>query len=359
MTEKTIIIAEAGVNHNGSEELALKLIDVAAEAGADYVKFQTFRASEIAAKNAPLADYQAKNVNGENGQLKMLQKLEISHETHKKLFSHCQSRGVKFISTPFDTESLHFLDSEIGVELIKIPSGEIVNPLLLIEAGRTGKPIILSTGMATLADIELALGALAYGMSDQSRSPSENVFKDCYLSDAGQAALLKKVMLLHCTTEYPAAFCEINLKVMDTYAAAFGLPVGLSDHSPGISIPIAAVARGARILEKHFTLDKNLPGPDHLASLAPDELKQMIRSVREVEQAIGHGRKIPTKAEIRNAAVARRSVVAANKIETGEKFTMNNICLMRPGSGVSPMKLWDILGRSAEKKYDTGDLIET
>lgn len=358
MAEKTIVIAEAGVNHNGSEAIALQLIDVAAEAGADYIKFQTFRAAEVTGQNAPLAAYQAKALSAETDQLKMLKALELSREMHFNLMMHCKERGIKFISTPFDTASLHFLHHELNIELIKVPSGELVNPFLLIESGKTGKPVILSTGMATLTDIESALGAIAYGMSGEAREPSESLFIEHYLSDAGQKSISEKVTLLHCTTEYPAAFLDINLRAMDTLTAAFGLPVGLSDHSPGISIPIAAVARGAKVIEKHFTLDKTMPGPDHQASLCPDELKQMIKSIREVEQAIGNGRKIPVVAERKNAAIARRSIIAATIIHAGEQFTMENLCVKRPGTGISPMRLWEVLGKTAEKSYNAGEIIK-
>lgn len=358
MKKRTLVIAEAGVNHNGSAELAFKLIDAAASAGADFVKFQTFKSGEIADKSSPMADYQVSAVPNKCNQLDMLKNLELSREFHFDLAKHCQKKGVKFLSTAFDPESLQFLSEELAVELIKIPSGEICNPFLLIAAGSTKKTIILSTGMAVLADIELALGALAYGMLGLSDTPSESCFYKIYCSEEGQKKIAERVILLHCSTEYPADYGDINLRAMDTLAAAFELPVGLSDHSQGILIPVAAVARGAVVIEKHFTLDRNLPGPDHKASLLPEELTEMIRNIRNIESALGNGKKIPADSELKNKTVVRRSIVALEKIEKGSLFCERNIGIRRPGKGLSPMRYWEVIGRVANRTFEKGDFIE-
>ncbi len=356
--KKTIVIAEAGVNHNGSESLARELIDAAVEAGADFVKFQTFKAAEISGQNAPLAEYQAAALKEADSQLKMLQKLEISYEMHRNLQNYCRQKNISFISTAFDCESLRFLSEDLQIDLIKIPSGELFNPLLLIDAGRTGKPVVLSTGMASLGDVETALGVLAYGMLNTSNKPSIKTFKEAFVSAGGQKLLAERVRLLHCVTEYPAAFSDLNLRVLDTMRMAFGLEVGLSDHSPGINMAIAAVARGATMIEKHFTIDRNLPGPDHKASLEPHELLEMIRGIREVELALGNGKKIPNRAELKIADVARRSLVAAADIAAGEAFSSENVGLKRPGTGLSPMLYFEILGKNAPRCFKKGEMLE-
>ncbi len=356
--KKTIVIAEAGVNHNGSESLARQLIDAAVEAGADFVKFQTFKATEISGQNAPLAEYQAAALKEDNSQLKMLQKLEISYEMHRNLQNYCRQKNISFISTAFDCESLRFLNEDLQIDLIKIPSGELFNPLLLIDAGRTGKPVVLSTGMASLGDVETALGVLAFGMLKSPNKPGNKAFKEAFVSAEGQKLLKERVRLLHCVTEYPAAFADLNLRVLDTMHMAFGLEVGLSDHSPGINMAIAAVARGATMIEKHFTIDRNLPGPDHQASLEPHELAEMIRGIREVELALGSGRKIPNPAELKIADVARRSLVAAADIAAGEAFSSDNVGLKRPGTGLSPMQYFEILGKKAPRCFKKGEMLE-
>lgn len=357
MTSRTIIIAEAGVNHNGDTELARQLIDIAASAGADYVKFQTFKAEEVSSADAPLAEYQAANLNGGGSQIEMLKKLELSREQHHFLSQHCRRRGIKFLSTAFDVASLRFLSEDLEVDLIKIPSGEIVNPLLLIEAGRTCKPIIMSTGMAVMSEIELALGAIAHGRLNSDMPASESNLKAILQSSEGQATISDRVSLMHCTTEYPAAFTDINLRAIDTLKAAFRAPVGLSDHSPGISVAIAAVAMGARIIEKHFTVDQSLPGPDHKASLTPEELHSLVKSIREVEAAVGHGRKEPAAIELKNAAIARRSVAAACDIEPGTMIETGHLCFKRPGTGISPMRYLELTGRKAVRKISAGTII--
>ncbi|MDD4593210.1 MAG: N-acetylneuraminate synthase [Parabacteroides sp.] len=354
----TFIIAEAGVNHNGSLDMALKLIDVAADAGADAVKFQTFKADKVVSRFAPKAEYQTRNTGVVDSQLEMVKKLELNEEQHMVLVEHCRKRGIEFMSTPFDLDSVNFLANVIKVSRLKIPSGEITNGLILLKFAQTGKPLILSTGMSTLDEVELALGVLAFGFINSGEKPSRGAFKEAYSSNEGQAFLKEKVSLLHCTTEYPAPFDEVNLKAMDTLKEKFALSVGYSDHTMGIAVPIAAVARGALIIEKHFTLDRNLPGPDHKASLEPGELKQMVSSIRQIELALGNGVKQPTASEIKNMVVARKSLVATRDIKSGEMFTEANLDVKRPGTGRSPFEYWGLLGKTAKKEYKADEVIE-
>lgn len=351
------IIAEAGVNHNGSLETALELVDVAAGAGADAVKFQTFTADKIVSGRAPKAQYQVRTTPAEESQLEMIKKLQLDRDHHVKIIEHCRKRGIDFLSTPFDLESLEFLTGTLNLDRLKMASGEITSGPLLLRAARSGRPVILSTGMSTLGEIELALGVLAFGYIGTESKPSLAAFQEAYRSGEGQEALREKVVLLHCTTEYPAPYKDVNLRVMDTLRSAFGLPVGLSDHTPGIAVPIAAAARGASVIEKHFTLDRGLPGPDHKASLEPAELKDMVTAIRQVEAAMGSSVKIPAQSETNNIAIARKSLVAEKSIEIGEEFTEDNMSFKRPGSGVSPMHYWDWLGRRAEKRYERDELI--
>ncbi len=348
----TYIIAEAGVNHNGSIDLALQLIDVAADAGADAVKFQTFKAQNLVSKSAPKAEYQVvSNTGAEESQFDMIRQLELDEAAHRQLMAHCQSKGIQFLSTPFDFESVDLLSKTFDLPYLKIPSGEITNGPLLLYVAQTGKPVILSTGMSTLDEVEQALGVLAYGYVGNGQKPSLDAFQRAFLSAAGKTALRDKVRLLHCTTEYPAPFEDVNLRAMVTLAETFKLPVGFSDHTAGIAVAIAAVARGAVIIEKHFTLDCQLPGPDHRASLEPDELKTMVRSVREVEVALGDGIKQPAVSEMKNRSVARQSLVAKTAIKVGEVFTAENLGSKRPGDGMAPMEYWDFLGRKAMHNY--------
>lgn len=355
---RTFIIAEAGVNHNGSLDIARQLIDVAAEAGADAVKFQTFRAQALVSQSAPKAAYQVDTTGNEESQFDMIRKLELDEAAHRQLIAHCRQKGIQFLSTPFDFASVDLLAKTFDLPCLKIPSGEITNGPLLLYVAQTGKPVILSTGMSTLDEVAQALGVLAYGFVDDGRNPSRDAFQRAYVSEKGQAALREKVRLLHCTTEYPAPYEEVNLRAMDTLAEAFHLPVGFSDHTTGISIAIAAVARGAVIIEKHFTMDRNLPGPDHRASLEPAQLKAMIRSVRKVEVALGDGAKRPTASEQKNLPVARKSLVAKTQIAAGEQFSAGNLEVKRPGDGVSPMAYWDFLGRSATRGYRRDEKVE-
>lgn len=354
----TLIIAEAGVNHNGREDLAFELIDAAHAAGADVVKFQTFKASKLVTAHAKQADYQASNTKRVESQLAMLSRLELSHGSHHKLQSYCQRLGIEFLSTAFDFTSLDFLVGELGLQRLKIPSGELTNAPLVLAHARSGCQLIVSTGMASIDEIESALGVIAFGLiTDHTKLPSNQAFIEAYHCKEGQEALKKYVTLLHCTTEYPAPFDEINLRVTDTMAKTFGLEIGYSDHSAGISVPIAAVARGAVVIEKHFTLDKDMEGPDHKASLDPTELKHMVRSIRQIELALGSNEKTPTRSELKNKHIARKSLVAACDIAKGEEYNSDNIAIMRPGNGLSPYEYWQLLGKSALRDYLAGDLI--
>jgi N,N'-diacetyllegionaminate synthase len=333
---KTFIIAEAGVNHNGSLEMAFQLIDVAVAAGADAVKFQTFKAEKVIAVNAPKADYQQKTTDSDKSQLEMVKKLELDESAHTRLYQHCQHKGIQFLSTPFDLESIDLL-YRLGLEIFKIPSGEITNLPYLRKLGALKKRLILSTGMADLGEIEDALDVL---------------------TESGTS--LSNITVLHCNTEYPTPFEDVNLRAMLTIQNAFpGIAVGYSDHTNGIEVPIAAVAMGASVIEKHFTLDRNLPGPDHRASLEPPELSAMISGIRNIEKALGTGIKKPSPSELKNKPIARKSIVAASPIKEGEAFTEMNITVKRPGTGITPMRWDEIIGRKAAKRYRRDELIET
>ena len=352
------IIAEAGVNHNGDPLLARKLVDVAADAGADAVKFQTFRAEAVAVRTAPKADYQMATTEDDETQYDMLRRLELPPEAHHELMANCTSRGIDFLSSPFDRQSLSFLADDLGLSIIKIPSGDITNGPLLLAAGRTGRKLIVSTGMSTMDDVQTALGVLAFGfVSPRDAAPGRAAFIAAYQSKRGQQALQKKVTLLHCTSEYPAPLNEINLRAMATMMNAFGLPVGLSDHSDGIAVPIAAAALGATVIEKHFTTDRNLPGPDHKASLEPANLAAMVAGIRSVEKALGTGIKAPTPSEASTARVARRSLAVVVSIKAGQAFDEINLDALRPGTGVTPMAYWEWLGRKAHTDLPAGVLI--
>lgn len=354
----TLIIAEAGVNHNGDEQLAFKLVDKAYEAGADVVKFQTFKAKNLVTEEALQADYQIANTGKQESQLAMLSRLELSYEAHHKLVSYCSDLGIEFLSTAFDSESLDFLVNDLKITRLKIPSGEITNAPLVLEHARTGCDLIVSTGMATLSEVEAVLGVIAFGYISASDSqPSIDAFQAAYFSEEGKRALKEKVTLLHCTTEYPAPLEDINLRAMDTLAQAFGLAVGYSDHSEGIIVPIAATARGATIIEKHFTLDKEMEGPDHKASLDPIELKSMVQGIRSVELTLGDGVKGPRPSEIKNKIAARKSLIAARAIELGQVITEEDLAVKRPGSGCSPYHYWQVLQKQSSRSYQPGDVI--
>lgn len=354
---QTYIIAEAGVNHNGSPELAHELIEAAATAGADAIKFQTFRTENLVSKIAPKAAYQRENTDKQESQAAMLEKLELAPEVYPELIAHCKQRNIEFLSTPFDDDSLKFLVNDCGIVRLKIPSGEITNAPFLLKFARTGKPLILSTGMCDLSDIEAALGVLAFGFLRQGEPKGAEDFAAAYVEAQQNNWLAGRVTLLHCTTEYPAPLNEVNLAALDTMRLAFGLPVGYSDHTQGTSVALAAVARGATIIEKHFTTDKNLPGPDHRASLEPAELKLMIEGIRQVEIAIGSTLKLPGNSETANRSAARRSLTAKTAIKQGEAFTRANLCAKRPGNGISPFRYWEMLGKFAGKDYEADDMI--
>ncbi|MDH4185685.1 MAG: N-acetylneuraminate synthase [Nitrospira sp.] len=334
MTHRTLIIAEAGVNHNGDIETAKQLIDIAALAGADLVKFQTFKADRVVTRTARKADYQIQTTHGQESQYDMLRCLELSPEAHKELISHCATRNVGFFSTGFDVESIDLLVS-LGQDRFKIPSGEITNLPYLRHIGRLGKGVILSTGMASLGEVEDAINALEQAGTSRA-----------------------DITVLHCTTEYPAPINEVNLRAMQSLHAAFGVAVGYSDHTPGIEVAIAAVAMGASVIEKHFTLDRDMPGPDHKASLEPEELEAMVRAIRNIEAAMGDGVKRLTPSEARNRPVARKSLVANRTIKAGERFSAENITVKRPGTGISPMRWDEIMGRSSPRDFSVDELIE-
>lgn len=356
-SKRIFIIAEAGVNHNGSLKLAKELIDAASEAGADAVKFQTFKAEELASRTAPKARYQKITTNVRESQLAMLKRLEISAEMHQEIIRHCRKKGICFLSSIFDLPSLEFLIEKFKLDLIKIPSGEITNGPLLLKVAELGIPIILSTGMSTLREIENALGVLAFGYSGYRGRISLASFRKAFRSHSGRIHLRRKVTLLHCTTDYPAPFTDVNLRAMATLSEKFGLRVGYSDHTTGITVSIAAAALGATVVEKHFTLNRSLPGPDHKASLEPDDLKAMVTAIRQVEQALGSKQKKPTRTEIECRDIVRKSLVAAQDIHKGEYFSEVNLTSKRPGSGLSPMRYWNLLGRRAKKNYKAGILI--
>lgn len=348
------VIAEAGVNHNGERRKALALVAAAAKAGADAVKFQTFDADELASADAPKAAYQKRTTRAEESQRDMLRRLQLPREWHRELMAACRKRGIRFLSSSFDVKSLRFLVDDLKLGTLKIPSGEITNGPLLFEAGKSGRKIILSTGMSTLAEVEEALGVLAFAMTRPRGKPSRAAFRAAFESKSGKAALKKKVTLLHCTSQYPAPVEDANLRAMATLGDAFGLPVGLSDHTPGIAVAIAAVALGAAVIEKHFTLDRRLPGPDHKASLEPDELKEMIAGIRAIERALGDGIKRPRRSERETRKVARKSLVATRTIEKGQVIADDDLAAKRPGVGVSPMLYWDWVGRKATRNVARG-----
>ncbi|AUC89676.1 N-acetylneuraminate synthase [Alteromonas sp. MB-3u-76] len=354
----TLIIAEAGVNHNGSDDLAFSLVDAAHQAGADIVKFQTFKAKNLVTKDAQQAEYQITNSGQKESQYSMLERLELSYETHHKLVKYCNDLGIEFLSTAFDSESLSFLVDDLGITRLKLPSGEITNAPLVLEHARTGCDLIVSTGMATLSEIEQVLSVIAFGFINPEGNPTDEALQAAYFSEQGKQLLKDKVTLLHCTTEYPAPFSDINLNAMDTMKNAFKLEVGYSDHSAGIVVPIAAVAKGAVLIEKHFTVDKALPGPDHKASLDPIELKKMVDGIRIVEKILGDGIKGPRPSEVKNKAVARKSLVAAQAIKQGEMFTADNLAVKRPGGGIAPINFWALLDTPASKDYSVSQLLD-
>lgn len=335
MRDKVLIIAEAGVNHNGSLEIAKRLIDEASFAGVDIIKFQTFKVEKLVSKAAKQAEYQKKNIGkGEETQYAMLKKLELSNEQHEELIAYCKSKNIRFFSTAFDMDSIDYLHS-LNLGLWKIPSGEITNYPYLKKIASYKEPVILSTGMCELTDIENAINVLV----------GNGVSKDI-------------ITVLHCNTEYPTPMKDVNLKAMLEIKEKFGVKIGYSDHTEGIEIPIAAVALGATVIEKHFTLDKNMEGPDHKASLEPSELKAMVKSIRNIEQALGTGHKTISGSERKNIEIARKSIVAAKDIKEGEIFSEENLTVKRPGNGISPMEWENVIGKVAKRNFQEEELIE-
>ena len=351
-------IAEAGVNHNGSLQRALDLVTAAADAGADAVKFQTFKAAEVAAASARKAAYQARETGAAEGQLAMLKALELTETDFAAIKAQCERCNIEFMSTPFDYPSLDLLAHRVKVRRMKSPSGEITNGPFLLAMARTGLPIILSTGMANLDEIGDALAVLAFGYSVKREPTGLDEMRRLFATAAGKQALAGQVSILHCTSAYPAPASDLNLKAMATIAERFGLPIGYSDHSDGLHVSLAAVALGAVAIEKHFTLDRNLPGPDHKASLEPGDLKALVRQIREVTAALGSAEKVPTASERDTMAVARRSLVATADIRAGQRLGDAAIGALRPGGGLSPMRYWDLKSRTAHRDYSAGDFIE-
>ncbi len=353
--QKVIIIAECGVNHNGDIELAKEMIDVACEVGADYVKFQTFKVDALVKKDAPMAVYQKNNLKAEKSQYEMLKSYELKESDFKDLYEYAlQKDGAKFLSTPFDLDSLHFLKS-LGLNMIKISSGDLTNGPLLLETAKADLSVILSSGMSTLDEVRIALSILKWGYEKGREDPLSLRDLLDYSSDQNFGSIAEKVSLLHCLSEYPAPSQLINLRAMTTLENEFSIPVGYSDHSLGTHIPVAATAMGAKIIEKHFTLDRNLPGPDHKASLTPTELKRMVWEVREIESALGDGLKVPQGNERDTARVVRKSMYAKGLIKQGDILTEDKIDCLRPENKTSPIHFWDIKGSSASKDYQPGD----
>jgi N-acetylneuraminate synthase len=330
--QPVFVIAEAGVNHNGDLKLARALIDVAVEAGADAVKFQTFRAERLATPDAPKAEYQVQTTGNAEAQFEMLRRLELSADAHRELQAYCHERGIIFLSTPFDEEAVDLLD-ELGVAAFKISSGDLTNSPLLEHVASKGKPVILSTGMSELSELIEAVSVL-------------------------NTAGCENPVLLHCVSNYPADPAEVNLRAMQTMRSAFDVPVGFSDHTQGIDVALAAVALGACVIEKHFTLDRTMPGPDHRASLEPTELRELVRSIRRVETALGNGRKVPTASELETAKVARRSLVAARDIPAGATLERDMVMMRRPGTGMSPAMLNTLLDRRTVRPIAAGTILE-
>lgn len=349
------IIAEAGVNHNGDLSLAKEMVHVAKKAGADAIKFQLFKAESLVTQAAKQAEYQKKNCKVEKSQYAMLKSLELSSDAFQALSKEAKSIGIDCIITPFDLDSLRFIIDQLALDIIKIASGDITFGPLLLEAARSKSKIILSTGMSTVEEIEQALEVIAFGGLHLTGIPTTKTRQTAYCSQEGQDYLQEHVTLLHCVSEYPAPYEDMDLRAMDTLENHFHLKVGLSDHSQGIVVPIAAVARGACVIEKHFTLDKHLEGPDHLASLDPKELTEMIKGIRIVEQSLGEGKKNIKPSELKNKSLVRRALVAKRAIKSGEAFTEENMGMKRPEGGKSPMEYWNFLGEKATRAYEQDD----
>lgn len=352
------VIAEAGVNHNGELALARQLVDRAADAGADAVKFQTFDARKLASRKAPKAAYQTQTTDSQESQFDMLRRLELPREWHQELKEQAQARGIEFLSTAFDPDSLDFLES-LGMPFYKVPSGELTNGPLLWKFARQRRPLVVSTGMATLSEVEQALAVITHAYHhDEEPAHVDEVWRAWSNPDLRQA-LHGRVTLLHCTSQYPTPMHEVNLTAMDTLGRSFGLPVGYSDHTEGIAVPVAAVARGAIIIEKHFTLDRTMPGPDHPASLEPDELTLMVKQIRDISRALGDGIKGPQPSEWNTRQAARQQVIATRDLPIGHRFERNDLATARCGRGMAPVSLWGLVGQTSAHAYAAGDIIES
>ncbi|OXS79275.1 N-acetylneuraminate synthase [Domibacillus enclensis] len=355
---KAYIIAEAGVNHNGSFDLACVLVDAAKAAGAEAVKFQTFKAENLVTKSAKQAGYQVVNIGKEMSQFHMLKNLELSFDEFIRLKEYCDHQEIDFLSTPFDKESVDFLLDELHIEKVKIPSGELTNTPFIHYIATKQKPIILSTGMADMKDIHESLSFIAYGLAFPQKNINPKDVQAFYKTKEAKSVLQQYVTVLHCTTEYPTPLEEVNLRAIDYLKNELQVTVGFSDHSAGIYVPVAAVARGASVIEKHFTISRLLPGPDHRASLEPDELTEMVKAIRNVEESLGQTEKIPTKSEQKNRVAVRKSLIAAHPIKKGEVFSKENLLIKRPGSGMEPSLYWTLLGKEASKDYEPEELID-
>lgn len=354
------VIAEAGVNHNGSLDMAFRLADAACAAGADSVKYQAFTADLLVSRRAPKAAYQSAALGEEISQHDMLKALEFSPADFLRIRKHCEGLGIDFLCSAFDAPSLDFLVSELGQTRVKFGSGDLTDAPLLVRAARCGIEVLVSSGMSSLADVEAGLGALAFGYSAPAAArPGPAAFAEALASPQGRQALEEKVGLFHCTSNYPARLEDVNLRAMATLAVAFGVDVGYSDHTEGNTVAVAAVALGARMIEKHLTLDRALPGPDHAASLDPHAFADLVRAVRETGIILGHGRKVSCAAEVDTLRVARKSLVAAADVRAGEEFTELNLTVKRPGTGIAPSRYWELLGRPAGRDYHADDVIDS
>lgn len=355
LKESVYIIAEAGVNHNGSKDLAHRLVENAADSGVNAIKFQTFKAKKLASLHVEKAGYQKTDFT--ESQYEMLAKLELPEEWHLELQIHAKERGIEFLSTAFDEMSLEFLQS-LNLPVYKVPSGELTNAPLLWRFAKTGKPLIVSTGMATLSEVEMGLAIITHALNEINEPSNIDEVWQSWSKIEAREKLSNQVTLLHCTSQYPTPWEEVNLRAMDTLASAFGLPVGYSDHTDGTLIPIAAVARGAVVIEKHFTLDKSLPGPDHQASIEVPELKRLVKEIRALEIALGNGFKAPQSSEWNTRLVARQSIIAAKHLPAGKVIERDDLTTARTGRGLIPSLLWQLIGSTSQKSYEPGDVFE-
>lgn len=356
--QQVYVIAEAGVNHNGQLDLAMQLVDAAASAGADAVKFQTFQADRLASPTAPKASYQTQTTSANESQHAMLKKLELPFEWHLQLQQYAQKQGITFLSTPFDLISLKFLQT-LQLPMLKVSSGDLTNAPFLWACAHSGMPLVVSTGMATLSEVEQALAVIHHSLHHNSEPQHMDAVWSHWVAQSDRSLLASQVTLLHCTSQYPTPMTEVNLRAMDTLRDAFHLPVGYSDHTKGTAIPIAAVARGARVIEKHLTLDCTMQGPDHRASLEPDEFGQMVKAIRQLEVAMGHGHKVPQASELNTRLAARKQVVAARSIAKGHTLTREDLETARSGQGLPAHDLWQLIGSVAQKDFAAGEAIQT